>query len=162
MNIFKISLGIFLALSISRFVPHPPNFTSLISLSFYIPLLFGLKFLPFLILTFIFTDFVIGFHQLSLFTWGSIILIGYISKFFNKSILNRISGSLFGAFVFFLVTNFGVWMSGQYSYSINGIIMCFTLAIPFFTYNLISTIIFSSIIEGFLKLKFLKKKFSNI
>ena len=35
-------LGIFLALAVSRFVPHPPNFTSLIALSFYIPVLFGI------------------------------------------------------------------------------------------------------------------------
>ena len=33
----NICLGIFLALAISRFIPHPPNFTSLIALSFYIP-----------------------------------------------------------------------------------------------------------------------------
>ena len=29
-----ICLGIFLSLALSRFIPHPPNFTSLIALSF--------------------------------------------------------------------------------------------------------------------------------
>ena len=75
MNYIKITLGIFLVLSASRFLPHPPNFTSLIALSFYVPILFGLKFLPVLILCFAFTDFVIGFHSVVLFTWGSVVLL---------------------------------------------------------------------------------------
>ena len=37
MKYFKISLGIFCALAASRFIPHPPNFTSLLALSFYVP-----------------------------------------------------------------------------------------------------------------------------
>ena len=63
----KISIGILLALAVSRFIPHPPNFTSLIALSFYVPALLGLKFLPFVLLSFIFTDVIIGFHNTLLF-----------------------------------------------------------------------------------------------
>ena len=75
MNYLKISLGIFVVLAASRFVPHPPNFTSLIALSLYVPLIFGLKFIPVLILSFIITDLFIGFHSLTLFTYGSIFLL---------------------------------------------------------------------------------------
>ena len=53
MNYLKISLGIFLALAASRFIPHPPNFTSLLALSFYVPAILGLKFLPALIISFL-------------------------------------------------------------------------------------------------------------
>ena len=49
MNYLKISVGIFLTLAASRFIPHPPNFTSLIALSFYVPVLLGLRFLPVLL-----------------------------------------------------------------------------------------------------------------
>ena len=52
MNYLKISLGIFIVLAASRFIPHPPNFTSLIALSFYIPAILGIKFIPALILSF--------------------------------------------------------------------------------------------------------------
>ena len=45
MNNFKIFLGIFATLAVSRFVPHPPNFTSLLAISFYIPAFFGIKFI---------------------------------------------------------------------------------------------------------------------
>ena len=156
MNYLKISLGIFVALAASRFIPHPPNFTSLIALSFYIPALLGLRYLPILILSFIITDLYIGFHGVTLFTWGSVVIIGLFSKYFIKSILSRVSGALIGAFVFFLITNFGVWSLGSYGYTIEGFILCYTLAIPFFAYSLISTFIFSGIIEGIYKLKFIK------
>ena len=82
MNYFKISLGIFLALTASRFIPHPPNFTSLIALSFYVPALLGIRFLPVLIISFVISDYFIGFHSVTLFTWGSILVIGLISKYF--------------------------------------------------------------------------------
>ncbi len=147
MKNLKISLGIFLALAASRFIPHPPNFTSLLALSFYVPALLGLKFLPALILSLIITDFFIGFHGLSFFTWGSIIFIGLISKYFLKNLKNRIFGCLLGVFIFYIVTNFGVWSLGLYGYTFNGLISSYTLALPFLGNNLISTIIFASIIE---------------
>ena len=161
MNYLKISLGIFVALAASRFVPHPPNFTSLLALSFYVPAILGIRYLPILIVSFIITDLVIGFHEVTLFTWGSIILIGLGSKFFIKTILNRILGSLLGASLFFLITNFGVWSLGSYGYNLNGFVSCYTLALPFFAYSLISTFIFSGIIEGMLKLNFLKLNISK-
>ena len=158
MNYLKVSLGIFLVLAASRFIPHPPNFTSLIALSFYIPALLGLRYLPILILSFIITDLFIGFHGVVLFTWGSVVIIGLFSKYFIKSILSRVSGALIGAFVFFLITNFGVWSLGSYGYTIEGFILCYTLAIPFFAYNIISTSIFSAIIESIYKFKFIRIK----
>ena len=158
MNYLKISTAIFLILAATRFIPHPPNFTSLIALGFYVPALLGLKFLPALIISFIFTDFFIGFHETTFFTWGSIILIGLGAKFFCSSTLSRISGALLGACIFFIVTNFGVWSLGMYEYSFKGLILCYTLAIPFFGYSLISTFIFSAVIEGIYKIKFVLNK----
>ena len=158
MNYFKISIGIFITLATSRFIPHPPNFTSLLALSFYIPVLFGLKFIPVLFISFILTDFIIGFHNVALFTWGSVILIGLMSKFFLTNIVNRISGALLGACLFYLITNFGVWSLGSYGYTLEGLVTCYTLAIPFFTYSLISTFIFSGVIEGLYKFNFFKLK----
>ena len=161
MNHIKILLGIIIALAASRFIPHPPNFTSLLALSFYVPVFLGLSYLPVLLVGFIFTDLIIGFHAVTIFTWGSVILIGIGSRFFAKSILNRICGSLLGVCLFFIITNFGVWSLGSYGYSINGIIKCYILALPFFGYTLISTIIFSAIIEAFLERKILFKKIIN-
>ncbi|MDA9105992.1 hypothetical protein N9J74_00565 [Candidatus Pelagibacter sp.] len=161
MNYFKISLAIFVTLASSRFIPHPPNFTTLLALSFYVPALLGVRYLPALLVSFILTDLVIGFHGITFFTWGSVILIGLSSKFFVKNMLSRISGSLVGASLFFIITNFGVWSLGSYGYNINGFIACYTLALPFFAYSLISTFILSGIIEGLYKMFFLKLKISK-
>ena len=158
MSYLKISIGIFLALAASRFVPHPPNFTSLLALSFYVPAILGTRYIPALVLSFVIIDFFIGFHSYTFFTWGSVIVIGFVSKYFSETLLKRIFGALIGACLFFLITNFGVWLLGSYGYTINGFILCFTLAIPFFAYSLISTLIFSGIIETILKFNFLKIK----
>ena len=152
MNYLRIGLGILIALSVTRFIPHPPNFTSLIALSFYVPIIFGLKFIPALIICFVLTDFFIGFHSVSLFTWGSVALIGLMSVHFNKGILNRFFGVFSGCLVFFIISNFGVWSLGSYGYYFSGLLTCYILAIPFFGYTLISSLFFSTIIETFCKL----------
>ncbi|MDC1170499.1 hypothetical protein OAT35_03880 [Candidatus Pelagibacter sp.] len=157
MKYLKISIGIFLLLAASRFIPHPPNFTSLLALSFYVPALLGKKYIPSLIISFAITDLFIGFHNLNIFTWGSVFLIGIISKYFIENFSKRIFGSFFGAVIFFIITNFGVWSQGSYGYTLNGLAACYTLALPFFAYSIISTLLFSIIIETFLKVCFFKK-----
>lgn len=155
----KIALSIFLALAVSRFIPHPPNFTSLIALSFYVPAIFGSRYIPAVLLSFVFTDMVIGFHNTLLFTWGSVIFIGIFSRYFTKSILTRISGALTGALIFFIITNFGVWVSGMYQANLNGLIESYVMGLPFFGYSLVSTFIFGSLIETVYKFtKFSLKK----
>ena len=156
MKFFRLSLIIFAILSFSRFIPHPPNFTSLIALSFYVPAIFGVRYISIVILSFAITDLYFGFHSTILFTWGSVILIGLISNYFNVSILKRVFGSLTGAFLFFLLSNFGVWVSGYYGLTLEGLIVCYIMAIPFFGYTLISTIFFSVIFETII---FFKRKF---
>ena len=141
-------LGIFVALAISRFIPHPPNFTSLIALSFYAPAIFGLRFIPAVVLSFILTDLFFGFHTTTLFTWGSVILIGLVSKFLNDTTFKRIFGSLIGAFIFYIISNFGVWLTGNHGLSSSGIFSTYALAIPFFMNTLLSTIVFSFVIEA--------------
>ena len=157
----KISFGIFIALAASRFIPHPPNFTSLIALSFYIPAIFGFKYIFALMVCFLITDLFIGFHSLTLFTWGSVFIIGYLSKFFLNSLIKRVSGAIAAAIIFFLITNFGVWILGSYGYTFNGLLTCYILAIPFFGNTLISTVLFSVVIEGILKINFVKNLFPN-
>ena len=154
MYYFKITLGVLIALSASRFIPHPPNFTSLIALSFYIPAVFGVKFIPAVILSLIFTDMIIGIHSTMIFTIGSVSLIGFLANYFNKSILFRVSGALLGATLFFILTNFGVWIGGTYGYNVQGLVNCYLLALPFFGYTFISTLLFSCLIEAVYKISY--------
>ena len=148
MNYIKITLAIFIALAASRFIPHPPNFTSLIALSFYVPVLLGIRFIPAIVFCFVITDLFLGFHGTLLFTWGSVILISLISKYFCSSILIRFCGVLTSCVVFYIITNFGVWTLGSYGYTFEGLFTCYFLAIPFFGNTLISSLIYSMIIES--------------
>ena len=159
MKYLRISFGIFLALAFSRFIPHPPNFTSLLALTFYVPAILGIRYIPALIISFAITDLIIGYHTGTHWTWGSVLVIGLLSQYFNKNINYRLTGALLGSFLFFLITNFGVWTTGMYSYTSSGLLNCYVLAIPFFTYSLISTLLFSLLIETsykLFKIKFLK------
>ena len=147
MSYLKFTIGIFIILAASRFIPHPPNFTSLIALSFYIPVFFGLRYLPVLILSFAITDLFIGYHGLTHWTWGSVFLIGIISQYFNVNKFYRLFGASFSVLIFFFITNFGVWLGGSYGYTIEGLYTCYIMAMPFLGNNLLATLIFSLIIE---------------
>ena len=155
---FLICIGIFATLAASRFIPHPPNFTSLIALSFYVPVLLGLRYLPALLISFAITDLIIGYHTGTHWTWGSVLVIGLMAQYFNKTLSWRLSGALLGATIFFIITNFGVWTTGMYGYTIRGFIECYTLAIPFFTYSVLSTFLFAAIIETCYKIYICKFK----
>ena len=156
MSKFKISLGILLVLATSRFIPHPPNFTSLIALSFYVPAFFGLKYIWIVFIAYFITDIILGLHSTLLFTWGSVLLIGFISKYLNHSLKYRLFGVLFASLLFFVITNFGVWLLGMYDYSFKGLLESYTMAIPFYKNTILSTLIYSLIIETIFKFYTLK------
>ena len=151
MKHLKIFFAVLAMLSASRFIPHPPNFTSLLALSFYIPLVFGSRYILAVIISLLITDMIIGFHSTMFFTLGSVFIIGIISKSFKKTVFSRLSGALGGAIIFFILSNFGVWSQGYYGFTFSGFITCYIMALPFFGYSLVSTFIFSAVIETILK-----------
>jgi len=139
-NIILISLIILFGL-LTRFIPHPPNFTPIIAMVLFGSVYLENKKLAILIpLTImILSDYFLGYGFLSLWVYGSlglISLLGYLTKKLN--IINMLLGSV----IFFIVTNFGVWLMG-YPKTLDGFILCYTLAIPFFANTLLSTIIYS-------------------
>ena len=143
----KFLLISFFSIIISRLLPHPPNFTSTIAVAFYLPALFGAKFLIVALSAFIVSDLIIGLHKLVFFTWGSLFLIAYFAKYFQKFYFRILCVSL-SCIIFFLVSNFGVWaLSDFYAKNMEGLVLCYTMAIPFLQSSLIGSIIFSVIIE---------------
>ena len=78
-----------------------------------------------------------------------IALIGF--KLFQNTIsIKKVFGSsLFVGVVFFIVSNFGVWISGSlYPLTFDGLLSCYTAAIPFFRSTLSSNMLFSFILFG--------------
>ncbi len=84
---------------------------------------------------------------------ASITIIGF---FINKAKIGQIFiGSLAGAVYFFLVSNFMVWIGGgkdinnlPYPKSFDGLMLCFTEALPFFKWSVLSTLLFNGIFFG--------------
>lgn len=140
-------IGILLFLSVIRLIPHPPNFTSLVAISFYIPIIFGRNYLPVFFIFYILTDLLIGYHLMTHWTWGSIFLISLLSNFFKEKFNIRFIGVILATLLFYLVTNFGVWTTGIYGYDLNGIIKSYILAIPFYGNTLVSSVLFALLVE---------------
>ena len=86
-----------------------------------------------------------------LYTNGSIAMIVVLGYYLLKKItFGRVLGGALGASViFFIVSNFGVWMSGtMYPLSIEGLISCYAAAIPFFHYTIAGNVIYSAALFG--------------
>jgi len=147
LNKFYLFIGCLGLILLYRLIPHPPNFTPVIAMALYLPIFFGLWSIPFLLLAFAITDYFIGFHSLLIWTWGSLALVGLFSQYV-KNILSRLFTTFLGAIIFFIISNFGVWYSGGlYDHTLEGLIKCYIMALPFFTNTLLSTIIFALLIE---------------
>lgn len=130
---------------LSRIVVHTPNFTPILSLA-----LFGGAYLkgrqsiwvPLLLMAI--SDAVIGFHDTMIYTWGSILLISLMGLYLrdHKNWTNILTASLLSSVLFFVVTNFGAFLS-LYPHTWAGLQQCYILAIPFFRSSLASTMAYS-------------------
>ncbi len=84
---------------------------------------------------------------------ASITIIGF---FINKNKVGQIFiGSIAGAVYFFLISNFMVWIGGgwdinnqPYPRSFSGLMLCYSEALPFFKWSVLSTLLFNGIFFG--------------
>ena len=146
---FLFILGI---LTLGRIIPHPPNFTPILATAIYTPYMINNKWLAMLIpLSAMFiADIIIGFHPYMLWVYGEIGLSTLISSYsmqFNKKYIQLGVMAILSSILFFIITNFGVWtIWDYYPKTINGLLLCYTMAIPFFQNTLLGTIIYTAII----------------
>ena len=156
MNNFKAILFFLILVSLSRIIPHPPNFTPLLSAAIFLPFLINDKriilSLPLLVL--IITDFFLGSYTQMIWVYGSLFLVSIISVYFYIFSFKRlILLSIISPSLFFMISNFGVWLgSSIYSVDLQGLLLCYYMALPFLAMNMISTILFSSAFYISLKL----------
>ena len=136
---------------IMRFIPHAPNFTPVVAIALFSGFYLKKKYAVLIPLSLmVITDLFLGLHSVFVFTWGSVILIsvlGVIQKK-RKSALTIAGSSIMSAILFFVISNFGVWLSGYYTYSLEGFITCYVRAIPFFRHMLSSTLLYSTVLFG--------------
>ncbi len=141
------------ALALSRLLPHPPNFTPLVAAALFsgatcrdwrlalaIPLAAMLL-----------ADLWLGLHATLAFVYLGMALVVAVGRGLGprrKPALLLGAGTL-GAVLFFLVSNFGVWLTQElYPRGAAGLAACYLTALPFFTNTLLATLLWGALLFG--------------
>ena len=141
-NVFVVSL-IFFAI-LSRFLPHPPNFTPIAAIALLSSKGFTNRWVVFLIpiVSLFISDLFIGLHATIPFVYISFILIALLGMYVKK--INIVS-VLLSSTIFFLVSNFGVWLL-YYPNSTEGLVQCYTMALPFFLNTVLGDLVYGALL----------------
>lgn len=150
-----------LLVAASRFLPHPPNVACIGALGLFAGCYLSGRLAYVIPVAALFISDCIG-HLLGFPGMGfynpvtmSLVYIGvvaavpvgrWISQ--NKRVWKIPAGSLAASTLFFLLSNFGVWMGGWYPTTPVGLIACYTSAIPFFGYTIAGDLLFTGVLFG--------------
>ena len=149
-----ILIGFVMLVVLVRLIPHPPNFTPIIALALFGGSTFKNKWfgisLP--ILAMVISDLYLGFYSISIWVYSSFFLISVLGTYWKKI---KITNIFISSLLFFTITNFGVWLGG-YPKTIEGFLLCYTMALPFFINSLLGTFFFGYLLKY--SFKFTEKK----
>lgn len=150
---------------VSRFIAPWPNFTAVIAVTFTGGLLFKEKSLALLfpLLVVFFSDLVLNntlyaTEGFTIFTKGAewlygayllVALLGILNTGNNK-VARLVVGSVIGSLLFYLITNFGVWLGGSlYSKDLTGLLSSYAAGLPFLLNQVLGTLFYGFVIYGF-------------
>ena len=151
-NTLIVSLLIFLAVG-WRIINHnfqiAPNLELVTTVSVLAAVILGWRIaLVVPITTIILSDLIIGNSSIFMFTWSSFAIIGLSATLLRKlnqkpkiQILSSVGFAAASSFLFFMVTNFGVWAQGWYPATWAGLVDCYMMAVPFYRTMLIGNLI---------------------
>lgn len=152
-NILLVALTLIAFGVIMRLVPHPDNFAPVSAIALFagavLPLRFAWWLGPAVVIA---SDLLfLGTYNGILFTWLGFLLVG----FFGMSLRGQSNwlrvpfGALGAAVIFFVVSNFGVWLQGQmYPLTWAGLVQCYEMALPFFRNTFLGDLVFSTLLFG--------------
>lgn len=147
---YIIAIGLIFFILLTRFLPHPPNFTPILAIALFGGALFKNKQLAYLfpLIAMFITDLVLGLHESLFAVYLSLVAIIFIgSRIDSGKVSNVAFAALASSIIFFLVTNFSVWLlTDLYTSDFSGLLMSYSLAIPFFKWNLLSNILYSGVL----------------
>lgn len=164
-SIFIIS-GLILVAALSRLLPHAPNFTPVGATALFGAAYFAKKYWAFIIpfIALWASDLILNnvfyaqyYEGFAWFTGGFLWIIGAfaIITLFGMGFLKKITPiSLLGSSVvasalFFLITNFGSWLSsGFYPKTGSGLIACYAAGVPFFWNTLAGDLFYVAVLFG--------------
>lgn len=151
-RLYKI-LGLIFFGMISRFVPHPPNFVAINAIALFGICSFGSIRTSFFSIfsVMLLSDVFFGFHSRMFFvylSYGLIVLMGrWLSP--KKSLIRTAALLIASSFLFFIITNFGVWLNDTlYPKNIVGLQICYLAAVPFFVNNVLGSLFYGMVLHG--------------
>ena len=128
-----------------RLLPHPPNFTPIAAVALFGSTTFTNKWFGLLlpIIAMARSDLYLGFYSISIWVYSSFFLISLLGLYWKKI---KVHSVLTSSLIFFIITNFGVWLGG-YPKTIQGFLLCYTMAIPFFINSILGDLFFSYVLK---------------
>lgn len=146
-------LTIILLAVVARLIPHAPNFAPIGGLALFSGSHFKKNVAMLIPLSaMIISDIFLGFHNTIIYVYASFILTVLIGRIIKKdNWKSLIIASLTSSVLFFLITNFGVWLnSSMYTKTIDGLMQSYIMGLPFFRNTLLSDFIYTfSFFYGF-------------
>lgn len=136
----KLSSVVSSALIISsiafRMLPHMPNFTPLGATAIFTGSRGERPWNYYLPITILFmTDYFLGFHKTMIFVYASFLITTFLAERFYKnrrSLLFAGGLGLTNSIIFFVISNFGAWLTMPiYTRSLNGLMQAYLMGIPF-------------------------------
>jgi len=142
--------------ALCRLLPHPPvpfNFSPIESMALFGGAYFANRWLSVAmpLLAMLLADYFLGFHGGMPVIYGTIVLISLIGFGLRGKVstLRVASFGLVSATLFFLITNFAVWMEGSmYPMTADGLLACYIAGIPFFHWQLAGVATYSLVLFG--------------
>ncbi len=155
-NVRFVALGgIVLAAAAMRLLPHPPNVAPIAAIALFGGAHFASKraALAVPLLAMWLSDVFLGFgvDRVMPFVYGSFALIVVLGRLIRdrRSPLAVGGAALTGSVLFFVITNFGVWLSGDlYPRTAEGLVACYVAAIPFFQNTLTGNLFYAGVLFG--------------
>ena len=157
--IFSAALLI-LAAAFTRLFPHYPNFTAIGAMAIFGGSVIKDKRVALLlpIAALLVSDVCLqlftstkGFYGTSqYFVYAAFLIITALSTLIRRpSVVNIASAAVWSGLIFFAISNFGTWISGDvYPKSIAGLGVCFWAAIPFYKQELFGNFLLNSIMAN--------------
>ena len=145
--------AIIFALAIFRLLPHLPNVSPVAAMALFGGAYFADKrmalIVPFVAL--FVSDLVLGLHNSMIFVYAGFALTVVIGFQLQKrvTLTNTAFAVVVSSVLFFLLTNFGAWMtSGLYAKSAAGLMQAYAAGIPFFQNSLLGNAVYAAVIFG--------------
>jgi hypothetical protein len=138
----------------SRLLPHPPNFAPVAAIGLYAGAHTSRRagwIVPFAAL--LLSDLVLGFYHpvamvANYLAFAACLGLGAGWLAQGRSLRRVASAVVASSLAFFIVSNFGMWASGYYPRTWQGLAECYTAALPFFRNTLASDALYSAALFG--------------